>query len=261
LYAPSDADPSGSEAQRERLGMVGVIQIARGPKGEIDVPKGRVPGAAKGAAGGAAAGAGAAAAALVQGSCVGFACGVAIVLLPIFMAVGAVVGAVHGGAVAVPDEKGRQIEAQLQLALAGVGTQQALRSEVITTAVRRGITNVKDISSESLTIVEEGIDYRQLLGSGVDTVLEVGLVEVGLIGAGGKDPDLTLRVQAAARLVDVGSSKELYRNFAFNYVSPRRHFSEWSADQARVLKQELSRGYATLGTSILEEVFLVVRTN
>jgi hypothetical protein len=253
--------PVLSEAQRQQLGTVGVVQIARGPRADTDVPRGRAPGAGKGAAAGAAAGALEGLRVLAHGSCSGYACGIVIILLPVFIAAGAAVGAVHGGAVAVPDATGQRIEAELQRALADVGTQQALRSEVVTTAARRGITHVRDVTAERPTVLEDEADYRALSGSGVDTVLEVGLVAVGLSGAGGRDPDLVLRVQAAARLVDVRNSQELYRNDSFTYVSPRRHFTRWSADQGTMLRQEISRAYASLGTSIADEVFLTVRSD
>jgi hypothetical protein len=253
--------PVVSEAQRERLGAVGVVQIAEGPREEIEVPRGRGPGAARGAAAGAAAGAVEGLKALHQGSCAGFACGIVIILLPMFMAVGAVAGAVHGGAEGVPDATGRRIEDELKRALADVGTQHALRFEVVGTAARRGVTNVRDVTRESPTVAGEAMDYRALSGSGLDTVLEVGLVGAALSGAGGGDPDLALRVQAAARLVDLRSHKELYRSDSFSYVSPRRRFTVWSANQGTLLRQELRRAYASLGTSIADEVFLTVRTN
>jgi hypothetical protein len=250
-----------SEAQRERLGTVGVVQMARGPRADTDVPRGRAPGAAKGAVEGATAGALEGVAALTRGSCSGYACGIVMILLPAFITAGAVAGAVHGGATAVPDAMGRRIEAELQRALAEAGTQHALRSEVVTTAARRGITGVRDVTPERPGVVEDAPDYRALSGSGIDTVLEVGLVAVGLSGEGGRDPDLVLRVQAAARLIDVRDSKELYRNDSFTHLSPRRPFTQWSADQAAMLRQELGRAYASLGASIADEVFLTVRTN
>jgi len=247
-----------SEAQRDRLGAVGVVQISGNPKGELHAgARGAAGGAAEGAATGAGAGAVAAAAPLFVGfSCSGNSAAWCVILLPVFVVGGAVVGGVVGAAQAVPVDTGREIEAQLNRALAETDVQEALRTEVVKAAARAGVANVQELAAAATTA-----DFRELQNAKVDTVLEVGLVEVGLIGRGGKDPLLTLHVHALARLVDVNSNAELYRDYPFNHVSPPRKFSEWSADQSRLLKRELDRAIETLGASIVDEVFLMVRNN
>jgi hypothetical protein len=246
-----------SETQRSRLGVVGVVQIAGGPKGELHAgARGAAAGAAQGAATGAGIAAGAASGQLYSSSCSGKSAIVCVILIPVFIAAGAVVGGAVGAAQAVPTDTAQQIEAQLNSALTEVGPQDALRADVVKAAVRADVPDVKEIA-EGTTMA----DYRPLSKSKVDTVLEVGVVEVGLTGNGGKDPQLTLHVRAVARLVDVNSNMELYRNYALNHVSGPRKFSEWGADQAHLLKHELGRAYEDLGTSIVEEVFLVVRTH
>jgi hypothetical protein len=171
--------------------------------------------------------------------------------------VGGVVGAVQ----AVPDDTARQIEAQLNLALSEVGQQEAFRSEVVKVAARSGVPNVKEITVGATTTSGAEIDYRALAKLDVDTALEVGLLLVGLVGSGGKDPQLTLGVHAVARLVDVRSNIEVYHNYALDHDSSPRKFSEWSADDAHLLKAELNRAYGILATSIVDEVFLAGRSN
>src|SRR5262249_12264114 len=139
--------------------------------------------------------------------------------------------------------------------------QQALRTEVMTAAARSEITNVRDITPEAATTVGEEIDYRTFADRGLDTILEIGLVEVRLVGAGGKDPDLALSVHAMARLVDVRTNTEVYHDYALSHTSPRKRFSEWSNDEAHVLKQELNRAYGALGKSIVDEIFLTPRNH
>lgn len=249
-----------SEAQRERMGVVGVGSIARAPTGEVDVgTRGRTAGAAHGAAEGAASGA---AALFSSGaSCSGPMCaGAYIVLIPVVVVVAATIGTVTGAVQAVPVDRARQIEAQLNLALAKGGQQEALRSEVVKAAAQSGIPDVTEITAGTATIGED-FDYRKLSNVAVDTVLEVGLVRIGLTGRGGDDPQLALGVHAAARLVDVKTNAELYRNYAFIHITSPRNFSEWSANEALLLKREIDRAYESLGRSIVDEVFLVFRTN
>jgi hypothetical protein len=89
----------------------------------------------------------------------------------------------------------------------------------------------------------------------------VGLVRVGLIGSGGEDPQLALRVDAVARLVDVQTNEEFYLKYPFTHFAPSRKYSEWTANNERLLKRELERSYESLGTAIVHDVFLVIYTN
>lgn len=234
--------PVVSEAQRKSFGVVGIGSITQAPVADLGVyARGRTSGAARGAGEGAAAGA---AAFMGSGSsCSGAVCGVAILLLPVFVVGGAVVGAVAGAGAAVPDDKARTIEAQLDSVLKDAGQQEALRVDVLKAAHRSRVPNVSAINSN------------------VDTVLEVGLVRVGLLGQGGEDPILVLRVHAVARLVDARTNAELYRNYGFVLGSLPRKYSEWAADGARLLRNELERVRASIAGSIVDDVFLVVRTN
>ena len=95
----------------------------------------------------------------------------------------------------------------------------------------------------------------------MDTILEIGLISVGLIGRGGADPNLSFRVSAFARLVEARTNAVLYRGSNFAHATGPRPYSDWSADNARNLKKELARSYRLLGQSIVDEIFLVVRSN
>jgi len=252
--------PTVSEAQRGRMGTVGVISLASVPLGELAVgTRGTGAGAAEGAAGGAVAGAPLLAGALSF-------CGVPMLgvfciafLLPFAGTV--TYGAAVGGAQAVPEDKAGEIEATLRAVLAEVMQQAKLRSAVVDAAARAGVRGVTEMPAGTVAVVGQTVDYRQLSDPKVDTVLEVGLVSVGLVGRGGADPALMLRIGAVARLVDARSNAELFRGHAFTHESGPRKFSEWGADGARLLKEDLERVYGSIGRSMVDEIFLVVRTN
>lgn len=258
------------KVQRSRmahLGRVGVTTFSGTAKGELILDTGgrSAATAAAGAVVGAALGAATAATMMSEGSCSGRICGAYVALFPIFVGIGATlggtVGAVSGGPThAITDDKAAQIEEKLRVALADVGTQEMFQSKVLEAAARSNVRGVRAVAVEKNT--NEGVvDYRSAPGLDIDTVLEVGVVRVGLIGTGGEDPQLALRVDAVARLVDVQTNEEFYLNYPFTHFALSRKYSEWTAHNERLLKRELGRAYESLGTAIVHDVFLVIYSN
>lgn len=274
--------PVVSEAQRGRMGTVGVVALASAPQGDLAVrTRGHGAGAAQGALDGA-----------EVGAALGFvACAVAIISLspssycafPEPVLVGAILGAVVGQAApedkrgkiearavvdyvqlldATPEDKRGETEARLRAIFeAEAELQGKLRFAVVDTAARAGVQGVTEITAGTPTVVGQDVDHRQLPEAKVDTILEVGLVSVRFISRGGADPELALHVGAVARLMDARTKAELFRGDAFTYEAKPRKFSEWNADESRLIKEEIESAYRSLGQSIVDEIFLVVRTN
>lgn len=236
---------SVSEALRARMGAVGVAPFAMTPREELHVTKGRGTGAAGGAVEGAFAGVASA------GGC-GLGC---VIVVPFMAGVGAIAGGVSGGADAVPDDTAAEIETRLKTVLSEVGDQARLQSAVVDAAVRFGISRVTALPGKAVAGRGKAREAK------VDTILKVGLVSVGLAGGGGADPELAIRVSALARLVDARTDAELYRTRLFTHAVGPRKFSEWDADNARLLKDNIERAYRSLGQSIVDEIFLVIRSN
>jgi hypothetical protein len=174
---------------------------------------------------------------------------------------GAVYGGVSGANKAVSDDKATQIEARLRALVAEMGRPEALQSEIVTTASKSGIKGISKIASDKLTVSGEALDYPLLSSDGIDTVLELGPVSVGLIGQGGEDPMLALRASALIRVVDVKTNTEVYGIHSFSFAGAPRKLSELIADDERLFKEELSNAYRSIAQSIVDEVFFVVRTN
>lgn len=238
--------PAVPGTQRDGLGVVGVVSLNRAPESELQAGAGGRGGLAEGAKAGAAAGVGGFKNSLGVSSCSDLAgCGLIVLLLPIFVVVGAIAGAVAGTVQTRPDERVGYIEAQLRAVVTEVGQQEALRAEVLKAAARSGIAGVTDITSSEVP------------GAKVDTVLEVGLVRAALVGPGGEDSELTLRVHAVARLLDARTNAEVRPDHTFTYAAAPRRLSEWSADQARLLEHELGRACRSLGKSIVDQILLV----
>jgi hypothetical protein len=238
--------PEVPGTQRDGLGVIGVVSLNRATESELQAGAGGQGGLAEGAKAGAAAGVGGFRNSLGVSSCSDLAgCGLIVLLLPIFVVGGAIVGAVAGTVQGQPDERVGYIGAQLQAAVTEVGQREALQTEVLGAAARSGIAGMTGISSSTVSSAK------------VDTVLEVGLVRVALVGRGGEDPELTLRVHAVARLLEARTRTELHRDYTFTYAAAPRRLNEWSADQARLLEHELGRACRSLGQSIVDRVLLV----
>lgn len=248
-----------SDAQRDQMGSVEVVALASTPQGVLDVgTRGRVAGAVHEAGQGAAAGGGA----VLMHGCGGSEAGClfSIILLPVFIVGGAVIGAIDGGMHAVPEDNAKMIEAQLRTDLAEADQQGKFRIAVLDASARAGVQNVIEIPASTSTVVGQDVNYRQLPDAKVDTILEVGILSVSFIGRGGADPELSLHFKAVARLVDEKTNAELYKH-VFDYSSGPRKFSEWNADQANLIKKEFEIAYRSLGQTIVDDIFLVERTN
>ena len=258
---PASSPSRVSEAQRKQLGSIAVVQIVRPPKSTVDVgARGAAAGGMQGAAQGGVTGG--SMALQLGGSCSDPMCGlVVIVLLPVFVVSGLVIGGVSGAVTATPKDQAIAIEAALAAGLQATGGADAFRTEVVNVAKQSGVVGIRETSLAPQVVTDEHPDYHALAAEGIDTVLEVGLVGVAFGGDSGSNPELKLGVQAAVRLVDARSNAELYHNFKLKEISPARRFDAWNRNDRLALKQEFERSYHRLAVTIIDEVFLVVRTN
>lgn len=267
-----------SKEERARMGTVGVLALAT-PQSELEV---EAWGAAHGAGKGAGKGAKFGILVPLEG-CVsdprGFAfaiCLGTIILAPevfvglvaistvISTVAGAVTGAVVGAVQSVPKDKAGEIEARLRAILAEDHPHEKLRFSVVAAAAEFGVQDVSEITADIPTVPGQDIDYRRLSDAKVDSIIEVGLMGVSLSGSSGADPDISLNFNAVARLEDAKSNVELSRHnftyqaeFNFTYRSEPRKFSEWNADGARLIKEEMESAYRSLGQSIVNKILLI----
>lgn len=254
--APREPPPEVTEELRNQLGVVGVVSVNFAPDDEFSTAlRGRVTGVATG---------------LTQGAVLGTAYGAAasapfppffVIFGPIFGVTGAVSGGIAGWITAVPEDTAREIESQIVGAITTTQPQESLRRQVIEAARRENIQSILELAVQGPAMAEEHLDYRRLPEAGIDTVLEIGVVAVGLEGEGGGDPELALFLQARARLIRAASNTELHADETISFRTFPRKFTEWGADGARLLREHLERGYRELAERIIDQVFLEVRWN
>lgn len=264
---PQKPPPLPSETQRSQFGKVGVISIKTPPEATLDAPViGRGKGAALGGASGGGRGALEGARIALGGSCSGSMCAAAILLVPAFMVVGAIVGGITGGIIdaadAIPSDTAKQIEQQIKKTLLEAKPQARLLRGVMDAAQQEGISAVRQFSGSGPQLPDQNPDYGNFQNEGIDAVLEVGVIKVGLFGRkgdGGADPLLYLVLQASVRLVNTKTNADIYSRRNISPMRPPRNFSEWGSNEAALLREELNNLFADTSQTIVEDVFLIVR--
>lgn len=256
--------PPVSEETRARLVTIGVVSAQFIPDTELfTFAKGRISGAAKGLAGGTSGGAAVGAGIAIE---LGAATGIAAPLwlsapvvgpaILIVVAAGAATGAIVGAITAIPAERVEEIEATLKNALIEMKMQENIRDHVFRTASEQTGRNFVLLHEGGPHSVEEKASYIFLVNKGIDTVLEVSVLSISFEGKGGGDPPLSLSMKARTRLIKTADDSILYEN-ELMYRSPKRKFTDWAANDAKIFKEELARCYRSLAEKVVEEIFLL----
>jgi hypothetical protein len=137
-------------------------------------------------------------------------------------------------------------------------TQALLRDQVMAAAISNG-ASLSPVSAESAQSTAKLRDYRSLAADGIDTVLEVGLSEVGF-GKTRNHADLNtpliLSMRAHVRLIRTSDNTVIITaNYVYNSEGLKP--SEWIANQAGLLLHTLQVGYQNLGSNIYDNTFLL----
>ena len=178
--------------------------------------------------------------------------------VPTGAATGFVAGAAVGGAThgvhAVPADTAETIEAALAAATAGRDLPAEIRGHVLDDATAR-VPTVVDLGGDTAAPAPRP-DYTRFASHGVDTVLEVAVDRIVLGGKrGGSDPELRLRIDAHARLVNVpdGRVVRTYERLVFESYTAKA--SEWTSADSDLLTAELDRGVAAIARRIDDGTF------
>jgi hypothetical protein len=241
------------------LDSVAVVCGAFTPEFQLDKPaKGWLAGAGRGFA----SWSGKAMAAPFQagggGSCSGQGCGLAYaVLLAVAVSaatVGGIAGSVVGAVKAQPAQKVEEAEAVIARAVAGLKAHETLRDHVLKKAqgqTPKRLTAVEGIGPASL---DDRVAYGPLAQRGFDTVLQLSVVRLGLVGQWEVNPPLRLTMSVQAKMIRTADNRELFAE-TFPYLGASRPFSEWSADDARLLEEEFEACYDAVAARIVSRLF------
>lgn len=100
-----------------------------------------------------------------------------------------------------------------------------------------------------------GNTYTNLLAAGVDTVLELEVIQPALAGANGVNPRLAFGMDVKVRLLAAADDQLLYGDY-LQYRSPMRSFSEWAANDARQLRGEIQSALEQVSCEVVSQIFV-----
>jgi hypothetical protein len=240
-----------SEALRANIRTVAII-CEQNPRLEMRKAQDKGSAATEGAIGGFLSGAGA------GGHGGGDFAGAAQVLVWIIaIPIGTVSGAVEGAIEGVPREQIERADLELRKAADEVDVSSLLRGRLLEEAQR----NTRYVLRTPLPSSDEQdctARYKKLAQEGVDTVLEVSILSMGLGGNREPNPPLQLVIRARVRLVQAIDGRELY---AYPWVSTygSHRFTEWAENHAQPFRSGIERVTGLAARGIIEELFLVHR--
>lgn len=233
---PEVALPLLSEEIRAQLGTIGVVSALFAPEAERHkVKKKWQSGAALGALTGLLAAA--------QGREVG-------ALLSPLLILG---GAIHGGATAESTKEIHELEVELKSVVAESKTQQAIRDRLMEVAREQTSHRFMLFTEQGPTSPYENVSYPPLETEGIDTILEMSVLTVGLTGQGDRDVPLAFFVTARTRLIRVMDEAEFHTR-TWTYTSGTRQLTEWAAENAQPFREEMDRACQNLAEMIVREL-------
>jgi hypothetical protein len=173
-------------------------------------------------------------------------------------AVGTVVGGVTGAVKADSAETVQEQQAQATAVLAGLKLQEAMRVRVEQYANKKGGPMFVTLSDAGPATPDEKVSYQSLLTQKIDTVLEITVTRLGM-QTGDKyksdiNPSLAVFIKARAHLVRTKTNAVL-EDKTYDFESDTRIFSEWTADNGRLIAESLTRGYQQIAEQVYHSFF------
>ena len=257
---PSLAAPNIEEKTKAGFGTIGLVSASFTP--EIDIPEpaastegGALVGDTLGALGGLAVGLSVFVAAL--SSCL-FAPPACPAVAPYILG-GAVAGGAVGASIGSSDEaKASAARESLDPVIEKQLIQDALRARVMAYAKQHGVGPLTVIDDPRPSTPEGLPDYRHLSGKGIDTVLEVRLLELKLEKVSIFSDKYQPRTVAQARVIRV-RDHAILSDQAYGVWGRQAVIDSWVGDNGRRFQTWVKYAYATLAEYILDEMILVYR--
>lgn len=133
----------------------------------------------------------------------------------------------------------------------------ALRERVLRAAEDRTSHHLVPLRDPAPTQPYERVNYESLGEKGIDTVLEISVPKLGLMEFSDHlgRPDAMLVMSALARLIRVEDGEELYAR-TWEYGGASHTPTQWAANNAKLLREELDGALQTLAEWIANELFL-----
>jgi hypothetical protein len=236
-----------SEQVRTHLGSIGVVSALFIPKVEFSTPaKGGLEGARNGAEIG---GVGTANAGLFSGP---GGCLLGLILAP----VGGLIGGVAGGVMAEPAAKVEKEEAVLKNVLTDLKIQETMRNHFLQVAREKTNSLFVVLEEQGPVTPDEEINYCSLSGNGIDTVLEISVLNFGLKGLIGINPPIEFFMNLRLKLIRTIDGEMVYVT-TMRYEGKKLKFADWSANNAQSFREEYKLSYLNLSERIVDKLFFL----
>ncbi len=230
-----------TEAQRANLGAIGVAMQARPPGRTVEEPPSGDDAIYQGAG-------------LWFIQCVGQGGTIGLMISPLCAAIGAGLGALS----AESEEDVAASRTAIRDALGDYYSHQALRDRVVRVAAQSG---AQSLALQAAALPEDAVKRRGnpwRFDPAVDSVIEVGVEELLLPAwRSGATTNLPtpVSVRTRVRVVRLSDSREIY-NRSYNFVSDKRLFREWGAENGAALRHALEVGFEQIAAQIVEDLLL-----
>ena len=248
------------EEVRAQLGTVGIVSARFRPDADLSVPaKGWLAGAGRKSARWAGKGASSVLVGGAQG-CGGDSSGICAALVIAFTVTTGVVGGLAGGvAGAIQAEPSRDVsfaEEVIMTVIDSMNIPENLRDRAATVAQSQTSNNIVVVPNQGPASSEEKLLHTSLTEQGIDTILEISVSRLALVGDWDLNPPLEFQMNSRIRLVRTSDGNELYES-SVDYLGGTRLFSEWADNNAQAFIETLDMAYQSLAEKIVGEVFLL----
>jgi len=239
---------------RKNLGKIGVASGCFKPKCSLhkSTTSGSklASGAAKGAGNGALEVLGAGSTGGDFGFCI------ALALAPFGACIGCLVGAEKSQSTQKLDAES---EAALRNAFDQVNFQEVTRDRILRTAGKKTSYTFVNLGEQGPSTPGGKFDYCSVADKGIDTVLEISVLEAGLVGTGEIYPDLQLFMSLRTQLIRAVDGKELYVA-ELTYKGSMQCYSAWAEENGQRFREELITGCEKLSERTVELLFALPST-
>jgi hypothetical protein len=243
--------PPPSEQLRAHFGTIGVVSVQFVPKVKMLTPaKGRASAAAREAA--------KSHRKMVQSipylqPPLDFIC--CLVLTPFTTCIGVLKGAGKAPPASEVEEKIEELNKEVP---AGIEIQEKMRAQFLKVAREKTHYAFVVLEDQGPATPDEKLSYDSLAVHGIDTVLEIGVLNLGLEGDWEEiDPPLTFFMTSRTRLIRVADEEVIYAATFSCGSGTVQTFEAWAADEAQSFKKALSNCDSTLAAKIVEQIFLL----
>jgi len=179
-----------------------------------------------------------------------------LITLPIAACAGCIVGAVKAQPAVELDAES---EVALREAFEQVNIQQVMKDCILWTAREKTNYTFVNLDERGPSSPDEEVDYSPVADEGIATVLEISVLDVGLVGSSKTHPNLVFFMSLQTRLIRAVDGEEVYAAIV-PYYGEMHRYSTWAADNAKLFRTALSTSSEKLSGEVVELLFIKPRS-